>query len=571
MKSLHEIAYHLVAHRPIIWVETYEEERFIEDLSFLIEDAKDGTSIIENVLPTSLHKYNLRMWSCTSGLFEIDLSSEGLKGEEVKDSAGRSIVSIKKVLDMIEDDHQKQSRGEDPDNIYILKDVHQFLTSSHEARRTIRDIKEYSRSKDVPIIILSPIIDIPFDLEKIITVVSYDLPTKEEIAELIEASVNNLKEINKKRKEVGAEEGVKKLPSEEEQKALVQSCLGLTRSEIIHTSQYSLQRFNEISSKAVLEEKVQLIKKSGLLDYKIPEAKFENIGGNDNFKNWIKKIETSFTEEAKEYGLTSPKGYVALGVPGSSKTIGAEALANKMDLPLLKLNMSKILDRLVGSSERNIERAFKLARACSPCILLVDEMEKNFGGVNSSNHSDGGTLNRVSGKLLEFMNEDNDVFVIMTANDVSQMPPEMTRVGRVDAIWYFGLPTPEERKEIFKIHLDLVGKKYNEQAIEMGIQETDNYTGAEIEAVVKFALRESYRRYIEEGKKDSEILPEDIKAASTEVIPIHKSSREKIQALEDWVGCNTKDKQRARRASASINYNYKKEKKFATNSNVLKI
>lgn len=194
--------------------------------------------------------------------------------------------------------------------------------------------------------------------------------------------------------------------------------------------------------------------------------------------------------------------------------------------------MSKIMDKLVGQSERKIEQAFRVAKACAPCVFLWDEVEKMLGGIKSSNSSDSGTTARVFGKCLEFLAENNDVFVIMTSNDVSQLPPEFTRAGRLDAMWYFSLPTFEERKEIFRIHLEKTGKDISEELIESSARNSENFTGAEIQETVKIAMRKAYKRFKEDG--NNALVEDDVIGASKEIIPLYRSSKEKILSLEAW-------------------------------------
>ena len=184
-----------------------------------------------------------------------------------------------------------------------------------------------------------------------------------------------------------------------------------------------------------------------------------DIGGNNALKDWLYEVKDLFTEEAAEFGLTKPKGYMSVGIPGCGKTALAEAFAGTMKVPLLILSINRIMNRMVGESEKKIVQALQVAKACAPCVLLLDEVEKVLGGVNSSNNSDSGITSRVFQEILKFMNDnDSGVYVIMTSNDVSQLPPEFTRAGRLDATWYFGLPKEEERREIFKFILTSINK-----------------------------------------------------------------------------------------------------------------
>jgi SpoVK/Ycf46/Vps4 family AAA+-type ATPase len=194
--------------------------------------------------------------------------------------------------------------------------------------------------------------------------------------------------------------------------------------------------------------------------------------------------------------------------------------------------MSKIMNKLVGESEKRIDQAFRIVKACAPCVFLIDEVEKAMGGVRSSNSSDAGTTARCFGAMLQFMNEDNGVFMIMTSNDVSQLPPELTRSGRLDAMWYFSLPTPEERREIFRIHLGKTGKAISDELINAAVNASDDFTGAEIQQSTIAAVRKAYKRFLSDG--NNAITEDDLVNAIHETIPIAKSSQEKIAMLENF-------------------------------------
>ena len=207
-------------------------------------------------------------------------------------------------------------------------------------------------------------------------------------------------------------------------------------------------------------------------------------------------------------------------------------MANKWGQPLLKLSMNKIMNKLVGESEKKIDQAFRVATACAPCVMLWDEVEKILGGIKSSNASDSGTTARVFASCLNFLTEDNGVFVIMTSNDISQLPPEFTRAGRLDAIWYFSLPSIEERTEIYKIHLGRTKKALSDDLIEFCAKESQYFTGAEIEQSVIAGMRKAYKRFKIDG--NNSLTKEDMADAIKEVIPLYESSREKIAYLESW-------------------------------------
>lgn len=188
----------------------------------------------------------------------------------------------------------------------------------------------------------------------------------------------------------------------------------------------------------------------------------------------------------------------------------------------------------VGQSEKNMDSAINMIKACAPCVLLIDEIEKVFGGVSSSNQVDGGTLNRVMGSLLSFLSgeESKDVFCIMTSNNTVDLPPELTRAGRISAKWYFDLPDLEERKEIFKIHFNKTPIQVGEDIIDFAASRTEHYTGAEIKEIVTVSLTKAFNRYLEDGNKT--ITIDDVTAAIPEVIPVYESDKENIEALQTY-------------------------------------
>lgn len=197
--------------------------------------------------------------------------------------------------------------------------------------------------------------------------------------------------------------------------------------------------------------------------------------------------------------------------------------------------MSSILTKFVGESERKITQARTLIEACAPCVLLIDEVEKALGGYQSSNASDSGTLARVFGTVLEMLNDNtNGIFCIMTSNNVKDLPPELTRAGRLDAIFYFSAPNLEERKEIFKVHANKKNLLLPQELINFIAVETAGYTGAEIEQIVKNSMKKAFLRCTK-AKEKFYVSKEDLLSAKNDVIPITISSQEKIRELEEWV------------------------------------
>ena len=226
-----------------------------------------------------------------------------------------------------------------------------------------------------------------------------------------------------------------------------------------------------------------------------------------------------------------------VGIPGTSKTVSAEILASYLGVPLLSLDMAKVMGSLVGQSERQIANALRIAQAVAPCVLLVDECEKAFGGFQSSAQADAGTLSRTMGQLLGFLNKDDtNVITIMTSNDVSILPPELTRTGRLDAQWCFDLPNSEERKEIINIYLKKNKLECGEKELQYFVKQSENYTGAEIRGAVKEMLVSCFYRQKNNGaeKYNRKLTITDIDAGLSGIVTIYKSSKEKIDGFREF-------------------------------------
>jgi SpoVK/Ycf46/Vps4 family AAA+-type ATPase len=499
-----------------IWINTYEEANVITDLKEVSTRLK---------MPMPLYTYSFAL-----GLEKINLIEKDKKEKrnitplniekflKYVYNVTRNIMSSEEEIDLAKETNTQLV--EDANNIFIIKDFHLILDNP-TIKRFLRDIVEEKYDNYNVIIVIAPITDIKIEHEKIFSVVDYETPNDNLIKQVLDTAML-----------IGQKDDSFKASTNEEKTALINACRGLTLEEIAHIFKLSIIKHNTISTEEVENYKIELIKKSNILNYKIPNVHLDEIGGNCAFKKWVYEVIDAMSEEAQEYGCDKPKGCLALGAPGTAKTMMAEAISCEMKVPFLKLDMSKLLDSKVGSSEKNMAQAVRMIKATAPCILLIDEVEKTLSGLQSSGSSDSGTMARMIGAILEFLNEDHGVFVMMTSNDVSQLPPELTRPGRVDAIWYFGMPSEEERKEIFDIHFKKKGKVLSDLMLNYAAKESDKFTGAEIKETVKICMRKSYSRF----KKDNnnEITKNDIKSACSEIIPVAKSSAEKIFFLEDY-------------------------------------
>ena len=311
----------------------------------------------------------------------------------------------------------------------------------------------------------------------------------------------------------------------------MQAALGLTLGEaenvfakiIVQEQRLSGDHVNE-----VFAEKQQIIRKSGLLEYYSANEDFSNVGGLAVLKDWLNKRAVAFTDEARAFGLPSPKGILLLGVQGCGKSLCAKAVSRLWHLPLLRFDMGRMFGSLVGSSEENVRRAIAVAESVAPAVLWVDEIDKAFVGSQSSGATDGGTTARVFGTFLTWLSEKNTaVFVVATANDVSQLPPELLRKGRLDEIFYVDLPSEEERLEIFRIHIVKRRRDPKDFDLETLVAASPDFSGAEIEEAIISALYDAFYQ-------KQELTTEHILTTLNQTVPLAKTMSEKVSSQRNW-------------------------------------
>lgn len=408
--------------------------------------------------------------------------------------------------------------GAPDQTVFVLKDFHPFISDVAVTRR-LRDLVYALKTSYKTLILLSPLLKLPPELEKEITVVDYQLPTLAEIDRLLENIIQSVRN----RPEIKTD----MTPLEREQ--VLKAASGLTSNEAENVFAKSLVEKRKFDIDIILGEKEQIIRKSGILEYYRASEAFADVGGMDLLKGWMERRTASFTDEAKRYGLPDPKGILLLGVQGCGKSLSAKAIASLWRLPLLRLDVGKVFAGIVGSSEENMRKAIATAESVAPCILWIDELEKGFAGTQSSPFSDGGTTSRVFGSFITWLQEKEAAcFVVATSNDVSQLPPELMRKGRFDEIFFVDLPAAEERREIFAIHLRKRTRDPKNFDLDKLAAVTVGYSGAEIEQVVVAALFASF------ADNMREVTTDDLYKTAKESIPLSVTMREGIQKLRDW-------------------------------------
>jgi len=407
--------------------------------------------------------------------------------------------------------------------LFLLKDFHAFL-KDYRVVRLLRDLSGRLRGKAQTIVILGPVLTLPPELEKDITVVDFPLPNRAEIEEMLDKiveAVSSNAQINSK------------LTKAQKEK-LIKSAQGLTLDEIESTFARSLVEKRSFDVDTILEEKKQIVRKSGLLEYYASDHKMSDVGGLELLKDWLDKRTKSFTDKARAFGIPAPKGILILGVQGCGKSLVAKAVAEHWALPLLKLDVGRIFGSLVGQSEENIRKAIKVAESVAPCVLWADELEKGFAGISGSGVSDSGTTARVFATFLSWMQDKTKpVFLIATANDVTVLPPEMLRKGRFDEIFFVDLPDKNERKQIFEIHLKRRNRKPADFKLDTLSKASAGFSGAEIEQAIIGALNSAF----DAGR---ELTQDDILEEIKSTVPLSIMMREEIDELRTWAELRTR-------------------------------
>lgn len=424
--------------------------------------------------------------------------------------------------------------------LLILKDFSKYFgTTNYKGQvehRIIRHIKNLSVDfciENKAIIILSSALELPQDLEKIIPVIDFPLPTKDEI------NVKITELLYKASKRQDLNEKFKTSYNDEELDIIINSFRGLTSTECEQVCTYCMIKHPMLLPEAISQQKRDIIRKSGLLDWIDDKIDMNDVGGLEALKHWLEKRREAFSQEAVDYGLPSnPKGILLVGIQGAGKSLFAKAISAFWNFPLLRLDMGKVFSGLVGSSEQNMRQVFKIAESVAPCILWCDEIDKGMSGSKGSSASDSGTTSRVLGSWLTWMQDRKaPVFVVATANDVSNLPPELLRKGRFDEIFFVDLPKFQERKKIFKIHLEKRSRNPYDFKLDTLAELTETFTGAEIEAAIEASLYEAF------SDKKRDITNEDIIISIQNLVPISKLMKEEISALRKWAN------ERARNAS----------------------
>lgn len=478
ISAINKLASYIEALRPIIYVPTFDFNAFDELLKQI--------------------NSNINTYEFNEGLGYVNFATKQMEtGYTIAEFLSLFISSEKQTA------------------FIVLKDIHHQLNNPKviSLLKSIALKNIYTDDFYITTFIVATKLTIPVELENLITIYDTPLPTQKEIIQIIKVFANDI-DI----------QIANNLIDE-----LSLSLKGFSAFEITQILNLAYQNSGTIDKKdaqLILEEKEQIIKKSGMLEVLTYNETIEEIGGLDNLKKWLSKKSEIFNrlEEAIKYGVDIPKGIMIVGMPGCGKSLTAKATANLFNVPLLRLDVGKLLGKYIGESEDNMRRAIRIAEAVSPCILWIDEIEKAFSGIGETNGHEVTT--RLFGYFLTWMQEkSSSVFVVATSNDISKLPAEFLRKGRFDEIFFVDFPNDEERRGIIELHLKKRGKWNKDIDTIKLLQETKGYSGADIEAVIKDTIENSFIN------NSTTITTDDILSEIKETKPMSISLKDKIDEL----------------------------------------
>jgi ATP-dependent 26S proteasome regulatory subunit len=400
------------------------------------------------------------------------------------------------------------------DALVLLADFHLFLQDGNPVLiRAIKDALVAGKAKGRVLIVLGCRQVLPPELEREFVLLDFGLPGKEQLGLVLDGICKSAK---------------LKKPEGDERDQILDAATGMTCTEAENAYALAVIESKKVDPAVVTREKASTVKKNGLLEVVQVRETLNDIGGLDVLKNWLLKRKDAFSQRAREYGLPNPKGLLIVGVPGTGKSLTAKATASVFGRPLLKLDAGKLYGSLVGQSEGNLRAVIQTAEAIAPCVLFIDELEKGFAGSKSSGSTDGGTSSRVFGSFISWMQEKTaPVFVVATANDVTQLPPELLRKGRWDDLFFVDLPNLEEREAIWRIQIERHGRDRGHYDTLALAKASEGHTGAEIEQAVIDALYAAFAAGREPG------MPDLLKALA-ETVPLSKLMSEQIAGLRKW-------------------------------------
>jgi AAA+ superfamily predicted ATPase len=487
------------ARYPLIAVSTFEEQRF--------------QRLMGAVSQLDRHKAKgLYRWSRTGGLRQLAGPRVGPNDRPIPDTEDPF-----SVLDHIAAAEQ---------GLYVLCDYGPYLAPfGNEEPHLVRRLRELAwaiKARPVTVLFVGPAFPSISGLEKEVKQIDLPLPDETEVAHLLKFQLERLAE----------NAGVTLTVDQRTEEQLVQGLLGLTETEIENAVAKAAIAHRGIGPAAlplILEEKRAVIRQSGALTYSHPEPA-DHLGGYANLRRLLQEAAVTFTPAARAYGVEPSKGLLLVGLPGTGKDLVKRIASSILGRPLLDLDMGSVMGEgggVIGSAAMSIKRALGIATTLKG-ILGLSEFEKATGGLQSSARSDAGETARTIALLLNWMAEQQDVFVVATANDVRQLAPEQLRQGRFGQIVFVDLPSAPDRADIFRVHLARRGRDPQAFDLDQLAEAADGFSGAEIEAAVKGGLLDAFM----DGSR--ELATADILRRVRSIRPTSEVKREEIEELRRW-------------------------------------
>jgi hypothetical protein len=384
--------------------------------------------------------------------------------------------------------------SEDSSALLVLVNFHRFLQSAEIVQALARQLAAGKQNRTF-VLVLSPVVQIPTELEKLFIAIEHPLPHRQQLDEIAR----------------GVATGADELPAGAELDRLLDAAAGLTRLEVENAYGLSLVRHGRLQAQTLWELKSQVLKKNGLLALYRGGERFDDLGGLESLKAFCKR---ALRGSPSANGRAKPRGVLLLSPPGCGKSAFAKALGNETGRPTLVLDVGSLMGSLVGQTESNIRQALRIIDAMAPAVCFLDEVEKAFSGVAASGQTDSGVSARLFGTFLSWLNDhESDVFVVATANDITKLPPEFSRAERFDGVFFLDLPDSQQRQTIWKIYVELYGLDPGQK-----LPADESWTGAEIKACCRLAA----------------LLDLPLTAAAQNVVPVAHTSAESVEKLRQW-------------------------------------
>ena len=491
MKDSHDLGLLLDSRVPLIVIETFDEKRALD---MLLKVANQ-------------RKKNIFRWSVTDGLARLSFGPQVVKIAEQTEP--------KAILQFIKDTVAPA--------IYVLCDFHPYFKEEPTNIRLVKDIAQLHSNVPNTLVFVSHQLELPSELSRYSAVLQMSLPTEEEILAIVREEAKHWAEKTSQDRVRTDSETLKKL---------VANLRGLSHGEVRRLARGAIVDDGAITEEDIPEvnkAKFKLMDMEGVLSFEYNTEKFSNVGGLNKLKKWLNDRRTVFFEENENKSQDLPKGIMLAGVQGGGKSLAAKSIAGLWGLPLLRLDFGALYNKYFGETERNLREALKLAEVMSPCVLWLDEIEKGV----SSDTNDTGTSKRVLGTLLTWMAERKArVFMVATSNDITGLPPELVRKGRLDEIFFVDLPDQPTRVEIFDIHLRKRDFNADNFDTKLLAEQAEGFSGAEIEQSVVAAMYSASAQKIE-------MTEQQIVNEIRNTMPLSIIMAEKITALRAWAAGRT--------------------------------